>query len=141
MAAVLALDSIYILGLNLDVMRLPRRGLEILGEREKRSSKCRDRQKTDAYVFLVYVRRRRKEQADKMGMGNLQYTVTFYPQACLVHINLAPLVVTLVHKDGQSTAGHGEPNFGDSLAMVPEISEALEPLRRQARNLRMTMLG
>ena len=69
-----------------------------------------------------------------MGMGNLQYTVTFYPQACLVHINLAPLVVTLVHKDGQPTAGHGEPNFGDSLAMVPEISEALEPLRRQARN-------
>lgn len=66
-----------------------------------------------------------------MGMGNLRYTVTFYPQACLVHVNLAPLVVTLVHKDGDA-AGNA-PNFGDSLAMIPEITSALEPLRLQAR--------
>ncbi|CAM9181675.1 unnamed protein product [Ascophyllum nodosum] len=75
-------------------------------------------------------------QAEKMGMGNLQYTVTFYPQACLVHINLTPLVVTLVHKDGQAAAGHGEPNYGDSLAMIPEISQALEPLRKQVESCR-----
>lgn len=64
-----------------------------------------------------------------MGMGNLRYTVTFYPQACLVHVNLAPLVVTLVHKDGQ---GDSEKlNFGDALDLIPELSRALEPLRIQ----------
>lgn len=64
-----------------------------------------------------------------MGMGNLRYTVTFYPQACLVHVNLAPLVVTLVHKDGQ---GESEKlNFGDALDLIPELSRALEPLRIQ----------
>eukprot|EP00904_Undaria_pinnatifida_P005890 jgi/Undpi1/2430/HiC_scaffold_13.g05811.m1 len=66
-------------------------------------------------------------QAEKMGMGNLRYTVTFYPQACLVHVNLAPLVVTLVHKDGDGET----PNFGYTLDMIPELTTALEPLRLQ----------
>ena len=64
-----------------------------------------------------------------MGMGNLRYTVTFYPQACLVHVNLAPLVVTLVHKDGDGET----PNFGYTLGMIPELTLALEPLRQQVR--------
>ena len=64
-----------------------------------------------------------------MGMGNLRYTVTFYPQACLVHVNLAPLVVTLVHKDGDGET----PNFGYTLDMIPELTTALEPLRLQVR--------
>ena len=62
-------------------------------------------------------------------MGNLRYTVTFYPQACLVHVNLAPLVVTLVHKDGDGET----PNFGYTLDMIQELTSALEPLRQQAR--------
>ncbi|CAM9282234.1 unnamed protein product [Ectocarpus sp. 12 AP-2014] len=69
-------------------------------------------------------------QADKMGMGNLRYTVTFYPQACLVHVNLAPLVVTLVHQDGQDDS-RDKLNFGDALDLIPEMSDALEPLRKQ----------
>ncbi|CAN0484676.1 unnamed protein product, partial [Hapterophycus canaliculatus] len=64
-----------------------------------------------------------------MGMGNLRYTVTFYPNTCLVHVNLAPLVVTLVHKDGQD--GGDKLNFGDSLDLIPDLAEALEPLRVQ----------
>lgn len=64
-----------------------------------------------------------------MGMGNLRYTVTFYPNTCLVHVNLAPLVVTLVHKDG----GDETPNFGYTLDMVPDITSALEPLRLEVK--------
>lgn len=67
-----------------------------------------------------------------MGMGNLRYTVTFYPQACLVHVNLAPLVVTLVHQDGQDDS-RDKLNFGDALDLIPEMSDALEPLRKQVR--------
>ncbi|CAM9311115.1 unnamed protein product [Sphacelaria rigidula] len=66
-------------------------------------------------------------QAEKMGIGGLRYTVTFYPQACLVHVNLAPLVVTLVHRDGDGM----NPNYGKTLDMIPELTEALEPLREQ----------
>lgn len=66
-------------------------------------------------------------QAEKMGIGGLRYTVTFYPNSCLVHVNLAPLVVTLVHPDGD---GHN-PNFGESLDMIPDITAALEPLRAE----------
>lgn len=65
-------------------------------------------------------------------MGGLRYTVTFYPQACLVHVNLAPLVVTLVHKDGDDIS----PNFGYTLTMIPDITSALEPLRLQV-NIRV----
>lgn len=64
-------------------------------------------------------------QAEKMGIGGLRYTVTFYPNSCLVHVNLAPLVVTLVHQDGDGA----NPNFGESLDMIPDITAALEPLR------------
>lgn len=64
-----------------------------------------------------------------MGIGGLRYTVTFYPQACLVHVNLAPLVVTLVHRDGDGM----NPNYGKTLDMIPELTEALEPLREQVR--------
>ncbi len=64
-------------------------------------------------------------------MGNLKYTVTFYPQACLVHVNLAPIVVTLVHKDGQGDSD--KLNFGDALNLIPELTRALDPLREQVR--------
>lgn len=60
-------------------------------------------------------------------MGNLRYTVTFYPGSCLVHVNLAPLVVTLVHKDAQGESHHF--NYGDALDLIPELTRALEPLR------------
>lgn len=70
-----------------------------------------------------------RRQAEKMGVGGLRYTVTFYPRACLVHVNLAPLVVTFVHSDGDGTS----PNFGESLDMIPDITAALEPLRAQVR--------
>lgn len=68
-----------------------------------------------------------------MGMGNLKYTVTFYPQACLVHVNLAPIVVTLVHKDGQGDSD--KLNFGDALNLIPELTRALAPLRDQVREI------
>jgi len=66
-----------------------------------------------------------------MGMGNLKYTVTFYPQACLVHVNLNPIVVTLVHKDGQGDSD--KHNFGDAVNLIPELQEALEPLQKEVR--------
>ena len=70
-------------------------------------------------------------QAEKMGMGNLRYTVTFYPGSCLVHVNLAPLVVTLVHKDAQGDSDNF--NYGDALDLIPELTIALEPLREHVR--------
>lgn len=72
-------------------------------------------------------------------MGNLRYTVTFYPNTCLVHVNLAPLVVTLVHKDGQDSGD--KLNFGDSLDLIPDLAEALEPLRVQVSEKRAGELG
>lgn len=64
-------------------------------------------------------------------MGNLRYTVTFYPGSCLVHVNLAPLVVTLVHRDAQGDSDNF--NYGDALDLIPELTSALEPLRQHVR--------
>lgn len=72
-----------------------------------------------------------RAQAEKMGMGNLRYTVTFYPGSCLVHVNLAPLVVTLVHKDAQGESVNF--NYGDALDLIPELTNALEPLQEHVR--------
>lgn len=72
-------------------------------------------------------------QAEKMGMGNLRYTVTFYPGSCLVHVNLSPLVVTLVHRDAQGQSDNF--NYGDALDLIPELTRALQPLRAHVRDV------
>ncbi|CAN0410265.1 unnamed protein product [Discosporangium mesarthrocarpum] len=69
------------------------------------------------------------DQAEKMGMADLQYAVNFYRNTCLVHVNMEPLVATFVHR---SSAG-SSPNFGGSLDMIPELRAALEPVRAQVK--------
>lgn len=65
------------------------------------------------------------EQASKLKFGPLQYIVTELNSFQLVHIDAAPLVVTVL---AQPTA-----NLGLLLHAIPQILGALAPLRAAAR--------
>ncbi|CAM9576879.1 unnamed protein product [Phaeothamnion confervicola] len=67
------------------------------------------------------------DHASKMSLGALRASTTFYKSLVLVHINLQPLVVTCVH-DVNS-------NIGTTLDIIPELAEALEPIRVQVDTL------
>mmetsp|Transcript_37668 Transcript_37668/g.48535 ORF Transcript_37668/g.48535 Transcript_37668/m.48535 type:complete len:135 (-) Transcript_37668:297-701(-) len=61
------------------------------------------------------------DQASKMGLGQLGHMTALYDNIVLCHINMPPLVVSCV-ADSQA-------NIGIVLNNVPEIKEALEPIR------------
>ncbi|KAG5180983.1 hypothetical protein JKP88DRAFT_222703 [Tribonema minus] len=65
------------------------------------------------------------EQAQKMGLGPLKVTTTLYDKLCLVHVYMLPLVITCVHSP--------DSNCGTTLDIVPELREALDPIRAQVQ--------
>eukprot|EP00953_Heterococcus_sp_UTEX-ZZ885_P042242 21478-Heterococcus_DN1.PRE.4 len=65
------------------------------------------------------------DQAQKMGLGTLKVTTTFYANFSLVHIHLPPLMVTCLHDP--------DSNCGTTLDIIPELTEALEPIRAQVQ--------
>ncbi len=62
-------------------------------------------------------------QATKMGMGKMRRMTSFHGSLTLVHVNIAPLIMTFVH--GPSS------NCGMTLDLVPMLERALEPIRAQ----------
>ncbi len=62
-------------------------------------------------------------QATKMGMGKMHRMTSFHGSLTLVHVNIAPLIMTFVH--GPSS------NCGMTLDLVPTLERALEPIRAQ----------
>eukprot|EP00953_Heterococcus_sp_UTEX-ZZ885_P042233 21477-Heterococcus_DN1.PRE.4 len=97
------------------------------------------------------------DQAQKMGLGTLKVTTTFYANFSLVHIHLPPLMVTCLH-DPDSVSYEVllslkltnkltltcctacccitvsiYSNCGTTLDIIPELTEALEPIRAQVQ--------
>ena len=63
------------------------------------------------------------DQASNMGLGAVQSATDLYKNNVLVHVNLHPIVVTCVHDR--------DANVGTTLDMMPELRQALEPVRQE----------
>jgi hypothetical protein len=62
-------------------------------------------------------------QLQKSGLGPLRACTTFFGEFALVHVYISPLVITFVH--GANS------NCGTTLDALPELEDALEPVRAQ----------
>lgn len=63
-------------------------------------------------------------QIEKMELGAVRSVTAFYQNMMLIHVNISPLVLTLIAKPGA--------NAGALLAMVPSLNESLEPISAAA---------
>jgi len=74
------------------------------------------------------------EHAGKLGMGKSSHTTAFYDKAVVVHVSVAPLVLTLL--------ADSEANVGLLLDAVPRLSAAVEPMVQavaEANQVRATL--
>jgi hypothetical protein len=63
-------------------------------------------------------------QADKLKLGKVRSTTAFFGTSILVHVSLAPLVVSLIARD--------DVNLGMVDALVPKLQAALAPIQKEA---------
>ena len=63
-------------------------------------------------------------QADKLKLGKVRSATAFFGSCVLVHVSLAPLVVSLIARD--------DVNLGMIDQIVPKLQAALAPIQKEA---------